>query len=72
MKKLINRALYEAPVLGLGSGLALFGASVAVIGFQVVRKNLPAGAVAMGIGAISTHIGTQVAIGSVERIRGLR
>jgi hypothetical protein len=68
----MRRILNDIPMLGLGSGIAMAGASLAVIGVNHVKKDWYAGGVAMMLGVGASHIGVQVAVGAVERMRGLR
>lgn len=69
----MKKFLLELPMLGLGVGLALTGASAAAIGVGAVKKSYFYGAAILMVGGTWTsYIGSQVAIGSVERIRGLR
>lgn len=68
MRKLLN----ELPMIGFGAGIAVAGASFAMIGIYGVKKNFYMSALVMGSGAWAAHFGTQVAIGAVERVRGLQ
>jgi hypothetical protein len=64
--------LDEIAMTALGTGLTLSGASMIYIGVTGVKKNFYAAGVAMTMGATLTHIGSQVAIDAVERMRGLQ
>lgn len=68
LKKLIS----ELPMLSLGTGVALAGASLTVIGAYGIKKNFGVSSITMGAGAWLAYVGSQVAIGGVERVRGLQ
>lgn len=68
MKKIFD----EIAMTALGAGFALAGGSMVYIGATSVKKNLYAAGMSMTIGATFAHIGSQVAIGAVERMRGLQ
>jgi hypothetical protein len=68
MKKLLS----ELPMLGFGAGVAVAGASLAFIGLYGVRKNFYIGGMIIGGGALASGWGSQIAIGAIERVRGLR
>lgn len=68
----IKKILDETAMFGIGAGAAMFGASFAYIGATVVRQNFAAGGFSMAAGAVLTHIGSQVAIGAVQRAAALR
>lgn len=68
----IKKVLDELPMFAFGAGVATAGASLAVIGVQGVKKNFYTSSIITGAGAWAAHFGTQVAIGSIERVRGLQ
>lgn len=68
----LKKLLDNLPMVGLGAGFALAGASAVVIGFSGIRKNFYGSGMLMAGGAWLAYTGAQVAIGNVERIRGLR
>lgn len=68
----ITKILDETAMFGLGAGAAMFGASFAYIGASATQKNFVAGAMSMGAGAVLAHIGSQVAIGAIQRMAGKR
>lgn len=68
MKKILN----ELPMIGFGGGVAVAGASVVVIGLGAVKKDVITSGFTMAVGAFFAHFGTQVTIGAIERVRGLR
>lgn len=68
MRKVLN----ELPMVGLGTGVALAGSSLTVIGVLGIKKNFYGSAVCMAVGAWFTNAGVWVTIGAVERARGLR
>lgn len=68
MKKVLN----DLPTLGFGAGVATAGASLAVIGVQGIKKNFYMSSIITGAGAWAAHFGTQVALGSIDRMRGLQ
>lgn len=67
-KKLMD----ETAMFSLGAGAAMFGTAFAYIGASAARKNFVAGGMSMAAGAVLAHIGSQVAIGAVQRIAGKR
>jgi hypothetical protein len=70
----IQKVLEELPMAGVGAGLAVAGISTVSIGFQAMRqtKNFYAAGVMMTFGALFAQVGSQIAIGSVERMMGKR
>jgi hypothetical protein len=69
---LSKKFLNELPVIGLGTGFAISGISATVIGIHGVKKNPYYAGVLMAGGTWFAHVGSQIAIGAVERIRGLQ
>lgn len=56
-----------------GTGIAMAGVSLAAIGLEGLFKNqVRSGAVATAIGFAGARIGYEVAMGNIERMRGLR
>lgn len=72
MKKITKYGLEEIPMVTLGTGTALMGSSLVVIGIMAAKKNLHSAGVVMAFGAFFAHAGYQVTIGAVERIMGKR
>lgn len=60
----------EIPMVTLGAGAAIFGASLTYIGALAVRKNFYGGSLCMGVGASLAWAGSQVAVGSYGRVMG--
>ena len=66
----IKKIFDEITMIGLGGGVAVAGASSVIIGLQVVKKNPYGAGIAMVFGAMFAQVGSQVALGAIERIRG--
>lgn len=69
---MLKKLLSELPMFGFGAGVAVAGASLAFIGVYGIKKNFVASSLLMGGGAWATYFGSQVAVGAIERVRGLR
>lgn len=57
-------------MIGLGGGSAVAGVSLVAVGFHAVKHTFYGAAFLMVVGATATHIGSQIAIGAVERLAG--